>query len=48
MGEAKKRGVAAVQGALVALGVEVIGGRVQVHWNQGEAATPFGQMAYFA
>ena len=48
MGEAKKRGVAAVQEALVALGVETIGGHVQVRWNQREAATPFGQMAYFA
>ena len=48
MGEAKKRGVAAVQEALEALGVEALGGRVQVRWNQREAATPFGQMAYFA
>jgi len=48
MGEAKKRSVAAVQEAMVALGVEAIGGRVQVRWNQREAATPFGQMAYFA
>ena len=48
MGEAKKRSAAAVQEALVTLGVEAIGGRVQVRWNQGEAATPFGQMAYFA
>ena len=44
MGEAKKRSAAAVQEALVALGVETIGGRVQVRWNQREAATPFGQM----
>ena len=48
MGEAKRRSAAAVQEALVALGVEAIGGRVQVRWNQREAATPFGQMAYFA
>lgn len=48
MGEAKKRGVAAVQETLVALGVEAIGGSVQMRWNQREAATPFGQMAYFA
>jgi len=48
MGEAKERGVAAVQEALEALGVEALGGRVQVRWNQREAATPFGQMAYFA
>ena len=48
MGEARKRGAAAVQEALTALGVEALGGPVQVRWNRGEAATPFGQMAYFA
>jgi len=48
MGEAKRRSVAAVQEALVAMSVEAIGARVQVRWNQSEAATPFGQMAYFA
>lgn len=48
MGEARKRGAAAVHEALTALGVEALGGAVQVRWNQGEAATPFGQMAYFA
>ena len=48
MGEAKRRGIAAVQEALVAMSVEAIGARIQVRWNQHEAATPFGQMAYFA
>ena len=48
MGEAKRRGIAAVQEALVAMNVEAIGARIQVRWNQHEAATPFGQMAYFA
>src|SRR5512134_2118452 len=48
MGEARKRTAAAVQEALTALGVEALGGEVQVRWNQREAATPFGQMAYFA
>jgi hypothetical protein len=48
MGEARKRSAAAAQEALTALGVEALGGPVQVRWNQGEAATPFGQMAYFA
>ena len=48
MGETKKRSVAAVQEAMVAMSVEAIGARVQVRWNQNEAATPFGQMAYFA
>lgn len=48
MGEAKTGETAAVQKQLAALGVESLGGRVQVRWNQREAATPFGQMAYFA
>ena len=48
MGEAKQRKAAAVQEVLGSLGVEALGGRVQVRWNQREAATPFGQMAYFA
>jgi hypothetical protein len=48
MGEAKRRADAAVQGTLDALGLETVGGRLQVRWNRGEAATPFGQMAYFA
>ncbi|OGA51601.1 MAG: transposase [Betaproteobacteria bacterium RIFCSPLOWO2_12_FULL_62_13] len=48
MGEAKKRRAAAVREVLGTLGVETLGGRVQVRWNQAEAATPFGQMAYFA
>lgn len=48
MGEARKRTAAAVQEALTALGVEALGGQVQVRWNRAEAVTPFGQMAYFA
>jgi hypothetical protein len=48
MGEARKRSAAAVHEALSALGVEALGGEVRVRWNQGEAATAFGQMAYFA
>lgn len=48
MGEAKRRSGAAVQEVLGTLGVETVGGRMQVRWNRGEAATPFGQMAYFA
>ena len=48
MGEAKRRSGAAMQETLSALGVETVGGRIQVRWNRGEAATPFGQMAYFA
>jgi hypothetical protein len=47
MGEAKRHGAAAMQETLGALGVETVGGRVKVRWNSGEAATPFGQMAYF-
>ena len=48
MGEARKRSTVAVQEALTALGIDALGGQVQVRWNRGEAATPFGQMVYFA
>ena len=40
MGEAKKRRDAAAQETLQTLGVEAVGGRLQVQWKQGEAATP--------
>lgn len=48
MGEAKKRAAAAVHEALTEFGVEALGRQVHVRWNTGQAATPFGQMAYFA
>lgn len=48
MGESKRRETAVRQERLTALGVETLCGRVQVRWNPHEAATPYGQMAYFA
>ena len=47
MGEAKRRSDVAVREVVDALGVETVGGRVQVRWNKDNAATPFGQMAFF-
>lgn len=47
MGEAKRRSDVVVQERVEALGVETVGGRVQVRWNKEGAATPFGQMAFF-
>ena len=47
MGEAKRRSNVAVRGAVEALAVDTVGGRVQVRWNTNRAATPFGQLAFF-
>ena len=47
MGEAKRRSNVAVRDAVEALGVDTVGGRVQVRWNTHRAATPFGQLAFF-
>jgi hypothetical protein len=47
MGEAKKRSDIAVREVIEALGVETIGGLVQVRWSKEGAATPFGQMVFF-
>lgn len=47
MGEAKRRSNVALREVVEALGVETVGGRVQVHWSKDGAATPFGQMAFF-
>ena len=43
MGEAKRRSNVAVRGAVEALAVDTVGGRVQVRWNTNRAATPFGE-----
>ena len=48
MGEAKRRIDAAAQNSLASLGIQTVGGDIKVRWNRSEAATPFGQMAYFA
>ena len=51
MGDAKRRR----QGALIEGGeadppqvVDTLGGRMHVRWDQGAAATPHGQLVYFA
>src|SRR3990167_3234681 len=47
MGEARRRGKGAVEALAKALGVETLGGRIQVSWDANSAATPFGQLAFF-
>jgi hypothetical protein len=47
MGEARQRAKAAAKGLAKALGVETVGGRIQVSWDAKSAATPFGQLAFF-
>jgi Transposase DDE domain group 1 len=44
MGEQKR---VLAQGIKAALSVDTFGGRVQVRWEPGAAATPFGQLAFF-
>jgi len=47
MGEAKRREKGAARELARALGVETVGGRVQVSWDATAATTPFGQLAFF-
>jgi hypothetical protein len=47
MGEAKLKRLAAEEMLLSCAGVQTAGGRVQVRWETGGAATPMGQLAYF-
>jgi hypothetical protein len=47
MGEAKRRAKGAAGELARVLGVETVGGRVQVSWDAKSAATPFGQLAFF-
>ena len=47
MGEAKLKGLVAEEKLLSCAGVQTAGGRVQVRWETGGAATPMGQLAYF-
>ena len=47
MGEAKRKGEMAVKDVAQAIGVETMGGRIQVKWDTSSSATPFGQMAFF-
>ncbi|HXV11373.1 MAG TPA: transposase [Burkholderiales bacterium] len=47
MGESKSKRDRDETMLLSCAGVQTAGGRVQVRWEQGSAATPMGQLAYF-
>jgi hypothetical protein len=47
MGEAKRRELAQAMAVSEAVGLETLGGRVQVRWDDQAAMTPLGQMAFF-
>ena len=47
MGEAKRKDKKAISTISQAIGVETLGGRIQVKWDTHSPATPFGQMAFF-
>ena len=47
MGESKNKRDRDETMLLSCAGVQTAGGRVQVRWEQGSAATPMGQLAYF-
>lgn len=47
MGEAKRKLEMAVKEIAKAIGVDTMGGRIQVKWDTAGSATPFGQMAFF-
>ena len=38
----------AIPAAVKAMIVDTLGGRIQVSWDSGSAATPFGQLVFFA
>ncbi len=40
--------LARVEGGAQAQGVDTPGGRIHVRWNEGAAATPHGQLVFFA
>jgi hypothetical protein len=48
MGEAKRREEAGRKEVMTALKLVTPGGGIHVRWDHQEAATPFGQMAFFA
>ncbi len=47
MGEAKRKREMSAKEVAQAIGVETMGGRIQVKWDTSSSATPFGQMAFF-
>ncbi|WP_169829319.1 hypothetical protein [Acidithiobacillus albertensis] len=48
MGEAEKHPQKAIPAAVQTMIVDTLGGRIQVSWDQESAATPMGQMVFFA
>ena len=47
MGEAKRNRKQTQKDVMQAIGVETMGGRIQVQWDETASATPFGQMTFF-
>ena len=48
MGDDENRPQKAIPAAVNAMVVDTLGGRVQVSWDPESAATPFGQLVFFA
>ena len=51
MGEARRKALAARRGGVddgLAQVVDTLGGRMHVRWDEGAAATPHGQLVFFA
>ena len=48
MGDDENRPQKAIPAAVKAMVVDTLGGRVQVSWDPESAATPFGQLVFFA
>ena len=48
MGDEEKRPQKAIPAAVKAMIVDTLGGRIQVSWDKESAATPFGQLVFFA
>jgi hypothetical protein len=47
MGESRRHANEAAQELARVLGVETVGGRIQVSWDARSATTPYGQLAFF-
>jgi hypothetical protein len=47
MGEGKRKREMSINEVAQAIGVETMGGRIQVKWDTSSSATPFGQMTFF-
>ncbi|MBU2774333.1 hypothetical protein HMI48_10735 [Acidithiobacillus ferrooxidans] len=48
MGEDRKQPLKPIPDAIQTMVVDTLGGRVQVSWDKESAATPFGQLVFFA